>query len=742
VELSVHTTRYVRRTRNGQIVGEHSRRGGDEDVGEEELLRSPLTVDEALSYFDRMVLLGEPGSGKSFALSKLCRTLQFAFDNNDIGFIASRYPNWRHAPLPLPIRIDAPTFVEWLRGRDDAQDDAIIKYQARVCKKDFVELLMYCRRESFVLVVDDWGALSQADASRVNKVLKNAADQSKRYRATVIISAALDSAGFAEPFVDSDFERVTIAKLEPEDREDYLKRFCEANGDIPNRTDAIMEPGDSPGRIHAIIAGLRSERLKEKPDINVLHELELRRALELGWNSIRLGRNIPEAEASCVIDGVSKALYDAYLRNPSQRLLTFDLPDALADVDFLKENAFLRKHTDGKRSIRDYRLQDYLVGRSIAQSTSLINVLRSLFNQDPTPRREPVVHALLELQGSDAALLSSLDGILSSQDRHAASAIAEFVGSARRELVDGINAPLRKRICEQLVGLLTLPRGDVPPRERFHIGRALGLLGDPRSGTGRTTLLDLPEIVWRPVEAGFVALGQTSNDRTLYDTSEWPTPNDEPCRREPVSPFFVSKYLVTNSQFQAFLEDHISGYESPAFWASVPHLEKGALQGQPDRGTENHPVTRLTWDQARAFCHWYSRQTGQEVDLPSSVQWERAARGEGDSSFPFGDKPDSGRMNSQEEGLPGTTAVGAFSDSDSPFKVSDMSGNVFEWCRDTYDEKEPDFKVVKGGSYNHDALRCRIATRGKKHRRSQHPYMGFRLSTTQLKGPSRLLKKS
>src|SRR5262249_16657970 len=99
-----------------------------------------------------------------------------------------------------------------------------------------------------------------------------------------------------------------------------------------------------------------------------------------------------------------------------------------------------------------------------------------------------------------------------------------------------------------------------------------------------------------------------------------------------------------------------------------------------------HPVTRVSWEDANAFCQWIGGR------LPTEAEREYAARGglEG-KLYPWGDDINHDRANYEgvrkgsrdefEEGGP------VMSFDRNPFGLSEMAGNVGEWCGDWFDPK-------------------------------------------------------
>lgn len=144
----------------------------------------------------------------------------------------------------------------------------------------------------------------------------------------------------------------------------------------------------------------------------------------------------------------------------------------------------------------------------------------------------------------------------------------------------------------------------------------------------------------------------------------------------------------------------------------------GAYRYRAVPGRENHPVTHVSWYDARAFLSWMG------LNLPTEAQWEKAYRGglylDGDEtqrevnpqpqrSYPWGDEaPDADgthRCNhiSEEDGFANTAPVGSFSRFNSPYGAADMAGNAAEWTLDWYSTSHhadlDGYRMVRGGSW-------------------------------------------
>lgn len=152
----------------------------------------------------------------------------------------------------------------------------------------------------------------------------------------------------------------------------------------------------------------------------------------------------------------------------------------------------------------------------------------------------------------------------------------------------------------------------------------------------------------------------------------------------------------------------------------------GWTRGRPDPDRLEHPIVLVSFDEARAYCDWWGEQHGARGDLPSEVQWEKAARGAEGLRYPWGDAfgaDGARRANTLESGRQDTFPVGSIPESASPYGVHDMAGNVFEWTR-TADGSTA--FIVKGGAWNSHAWAARAAARHARPASTRHVAIGFR----------------
>ena len=291
----------------------------------------------------------------------------------------------------------------------------------------------------------------------------------------------------------------------------------------------------------------------------------------------------------------------------------------------------------------------------------------------------------------------------------------------------------------------------------------------PRNGASRSLRETINNLLV-PVSGGFFEMGTRK--------SRYPSDLDSPPRRVKVSDFGIGRTTVTNSLFASFVAE--TGYRTTAEiegWSYVFHLFvakssrttgyaqhapwwcgiEGATWKNPEgpgsdietRG--HHPVTHISWHDAVAFCVY----TG--TRLPTEAEWEYAARGglKG-KKLPWGNElvPTSGhaqnvwqgkfpKENLAEDGFVGTAPADSYDPN--RFGLFAMTGNVWEWCADTFGPLpkgargsppvDPLFqgdgpgKSMRGGSYLCHASYCEryfVHSRTWNTPNSSTGHLGFR----------------
>jgi formylglycine-generating enzyme required for sulfatase activity len=220
-----------------------------------------------------------------------------------------------------------------------------------------------------------------------------------------------------------------------------------------------------------------------------------------------------------------------------------------------------------------------------------------------------------------------------------------------------------------------------------------------------------------PVEMVAVAGGEFLMGSDAPDSNA----DERPSARIMVSDFLIDRVEVTNRRYRTCAE---AGACSPPL---------GPAYG--DATKLDHPVSLVSWRQARAYCRWAGKR------LPTEAEWEKAARGTDGRRYPWGEVFEPARLNAGYSR--GAVAVGSFSDGASPYGALDMAGNVWEWTSSLYrpypydgadgreDPEARGARVNRGGSWYYDATYVRAAYRAT----ADHQYrrvadLGFRCART------------
>ncbi len=240
----------------------------------------------------------------------------------------------------------------------------------------------------------------------------------------------------------------------------------------------------------------------------------------------------------------------------------------------------------------------------------------------------------------------------------------------------------------------------------------------------------LPDLAW----GGVV----TAGTYTIGDKRD----SDNPVREIAIAQDYqLAKYPVTNAQFQCFVEAEDFG--NAEWWEGMPEEQEAyglklvtkEIEPNPSWPYANHPRVEVSWYQAVAFTRWLSDKLGYEVRLPHEYEWEVAARYNDGRAYPWGDEFDPAKANTEEGGLGQTTAVGLYPGGRQPtLDLYDMSGNVWEWCQNKYEDPTQnevddsgDSRGLRGGSwFNLDDL-ARAAYRFDDHPFDRVFNVGLRL---------------
>jgi len=274
-----------------------------------------------------------------------------------------------------------------------------------------------------------------------------------------------------------------------------------------------------------------------------------------------------------------------------------------------------------------------------------------------------------------------------------------------------VRGETRRAVIERLLAAILDP--EVALRVRIAAGEALGYLGDPRLGE----LVTIPE--------GSFLMGD--------DEDKIANP-----RHEVFLPAYqIGEYSVTNAEFREFVD--AGGYRKKRWWTAAGwRFKKADKRSEPRYWDDtrynkpNQPVVGVSWYEALAYCRWRGAKEKQPYRLPTEAEWEKAARGTDGREYPWREKFDPSRLNSSEgdQIVESTTPVGVYPAGVSPNQCWDMAGNVWEWTgslwgkdwekpkyrypydpadgRENLDASDGVLRVLRGGSWDsgRSSARC------------------------------------
>ncbi len=156
---------------------------------------------------------------------------------------------------------------------------------------------------------------------------------------------------------------------------------------------------------------------------------------------------------------------------------------------------------------------------------------------------------------------------------------------------------------------------------------------------------------------------------TMGDSEMEGEANEQPAHEVTLKSFSMAKTETTVLQWKTYCS--ATGHKMPETpsWGWI----------------DTHPIVNVSYDDAVAYCDWLSDKTGELYRLPTEAEWEYAARGGKQSKgykYSGGQSIDmtgwyNGNSNKQ------TQAVAQKRPNE--LGLYDMSGNVWEWCKDWYD---------------------------------------------------------
>jgi serine/threonine-protein kinase len=206
--------------------------------------------------------------------------------------------------------------------------------------------------------------------------------------------------------------------------------------------------------------------------------------------------------------------------------------------------------------------------------------------------------------------------------------------------------------------------------------------------------------------------------------------DEKPAHTVYLDAFWIDQYEVTNKQYQACVG--AGTCEPPSAFNSATHP---SYYGNSE--FDNYPVLYVNWDKANRYCEVWAGG-----DLPTEAQWEKAARGTDERTYPWGENINCNKSNYNIKCIGDISPVGNYESGKSPYGVYDMAGNVWEWVNDYYENdyyvmldddvfnpRGPSgsgINVLRGGSWYSTENDSRSADRDGDTSQNAGPHIGFR----------------
>ena len=678
-----------------------------------------IPLQEALLAHRKLLVVGDPGSGKSTFLKRVA--FQLCNDYARGG--------------PLPIRIEAAvlsTYIAQQHTKTGPADPA---------SPEWIPLFMgdQCDQKNRDLGAAYFRAALKAGGCHVLiDGLDETPDEPSRERLAKLIreaAAAFDKCKFTVTSRPEgkvpirDFEEALIADLEPDAIRAFLAKLAQqlyqedtagerkfredleaaVNGrreirkmtrnpvmltalavlqhnhvKLPEKRvdlygsilDWLSKQHDKPGRI---AAGDCLLRLRELALAMQNHEAGRQKQVPLAWAGDKLAKRFANREAAerfLRAEEADRGIVVSRGNDIAYWHLTFQEYLAALEIAGLEDAVQHRLLLEGEPKIYQPEWRETML---------LYGGL--LYNVGP-PKVEALIRKLLDKMGAKPSLA-------------ARAKCVGFIGSLLPDLMG--YAVTDRRYHESLQLVMDIFDAEkskrVPFKDRLAAAEALGQAGDPR--------LKKHEWVYIRESKNYWIGAQKDNPKGRnYDQEAF---DDETPRKVNLPPFKIGRYPVTVGQYLAFVHDGTASDREPGNWEEQ--------QEHP-----SWPVVNVTWHQANAYCHWAGGR------LPTEEEWERAARGPGCTKYPWGnDDIDPARANYGDSNLGHPTPVGLYPLGVSAEGAYDLIGNVWEWTSSEWETGSGTY-VWRGGSFNNNRRNARSSYRNNNQPDEQNQNLGFRVA--------------
>ncbi len=706
-------------------------------------LQAPRTAIELIRHTPALVLLGDPGSGKSTVLRHLA--LGFAQARLHAGGPGAAPLDaelaWRGV-LPLPILIQLRRLAEELHAQP-ADAGPLLTHLERTLSGDRHEALaqhLVTRLEAgSVLILCDGLDEVPDELRRAWAAQAVALFQSRFPRSRIVLTCRVyayqGACELPPPFL--------VARLQgliPKAQDDFIERWYRA---------ALLGGEHAPAEQEAAaaakardLAGALARRLR-------LREIGANPLLLTMMALVHLHRlRLPQQRAALYEECLHLLLEQWEQRRadgPAGLVATLGIPEQTNRLALLQPIAYqlqlcgreearqnelrdwllprfldLQPNVDAARALigrflsflegrsglllaRDIQdryafphrtLQEYLVARELIHQGMATVCTEVLRRRHATAWREVILLVVGHLVVSGLPHEArELGWRLLKEDREGSPEwyrSAALAGELAEEL-EATPGPegqaFRAEVLRRLVALVE--GGHLPAKERVEAAFVLGRLGDPR--------LPAPEQPAYWCDSTVESLWY--DDETEEELGQLDLPHA----------YRIGRFPVTNAEYQHFVE--AGGYdlaqawwtEHGRAWMDREDRARPGLWHDPQYTMPTQPVVAVSWYEAVAYCGWltgHGHAAGwlspdAVIRLPSYAERIRAALGTEKRRFPWGNAaPDPERANYQDTGIGRPSPVGCFPAGRATCGALDLAGNVMEWTTTKMKEEDEDREPV------------------------------------------------
>ena len=639
----------------------------DEKSLQDESKRHPLSALEAVIRSPRLVLLGDPGSGKSTFVNRLaCGLAESSGDSANLT-------GWPQTEINrLPVLVVLRDYARSIQGGEPTCQHLWSFITARLQAQNLgaaVEPMQHCLQSGKALVMLD--GLDEVPTREQRRFVRDAVTAfsqrypNNRYLLTCRILSYQEPAepneedlritGFPvftlAPFDDGKIDRF-IAAWYHELTDKGTVSADERDGLTLRLTEAVRRPdlhGMAGNPLLLTVMALVHTHKGRLPDARAVLYEDTVDLLLSRWEEQKQASKQTRPGLAELLDSAGRAEIDlkrvlwrlAFNAHEQGEAGDGQLAD-ISEADLQKALANLKKDAEGKPDLNWARdvvdimklragllierlpgvftfphrtFQEFLAGVYLTIEGDFAQ-RAAVLADDAVRWREVILLAtgfLLHRQGDTSRPLALVGELCPErlQDQENAWRRAWLAGDVLAELgsrtADSqLGLDLQNRVSRRLLDLVT--QAKLPAKERCFVGDLLARLGDPRQ---EVTEVDNMQFCWIPT--GDFLMGSGDDDTLAYD-------DEKPQETTHVDEgYWLARFPVTVAQFRFYLEQ-----------TETQPVDPDCL-----KGPANHPVVLVSWREAVAFCRWLTNRwqasgllsVDWEVSLPSEAEWEKAARG-------------------------------------------------------------------------------------------------------------------